>query len=55
MNNQISEFKIDAYSPLEMSERVKTVGVTKANMDFWSTFVLAILAGAFISFGALFF
>lgn len=51
----MNEFKIDAYSPLEMSERVKTVGVTKANLDFWSTFVLAILAGAFISFGALFF
>lgn len=51
----MSEFKIDAYSPDEMSERVKTQGVTKANLDFWSTFVLAILAGAFISFGALFF
>lgn len=46
--------KLDAYSPKEMSERVKTVGVAKANLDFWSMFVLSVLAGAFIAFGALF-
>ncbi|MCQ9207812.1 MAG: formate/nitrite transporter family protein [Omnitrophica bacterium] len=49
------EFKIDAYSPQEMSEKVKTVGVKKANLDTVSTFVLALLAGAFIAFGAVFY
>ncbi|MBW2011064.1 MAG: formate/nitrite transporter family protein [Deltaproteobacteria bacterium] len=51
----MSELKNDAYSPQEISERVKNVGTIKANRDFLSTFVLALLAGAFISFGAVFF
>ncbi|MBW1940850.1 MAG: formate/nitrite transporter family protein, partial [Deltaproteobacteria bacterium] len=51
----MSELKNDAYSPQEISERVKNVGTIKANQDFLSTFVLALLAGAFISFGAVFF
>lgn len=51
----MSEPKFDAYSPQEISERVRTVGVKKANMDGISMFVLSILAGAFIAFGAVFF
>ncbi|MCQ9207013.1 MAG: formate/nitrite transporter family protein [Omnitrophica bacterium] len=51
----MSEPKLDAYSPQEISERVRTVGVKKANMDGISMFVLSILAGAFIAFGAVFF
>ena len=43
----------DAYSPLEIARRVKQTGTTKANLGFVPTMVLAILAGAFISFGAL--
>lgn len=46
------EIKVDAYSPSEIAERVQKVGVVKANLDFLSTFMLAVLAGAFISFGA---
>jgi formate transporter len=46
--------RIDAWMPPEMAERAENVGVKKATMDFWSTFVLAILAGAFIACGALF-
>lgn len=46
------EIKFDAYSPREMAERVETVGVAKANLDFWSMFALSLLAGAFIAFGA---
>jgi len=46
------EFKFDAYSPAEMAERVERVGVTKANLDFWSVLALGTLAGAFIAFGA---
>lgn len=45
----------DAYSPPQIAERVKSVGVTKANADSLTILVLAVLAGAFISLGALFF
>lgn len=55
MTREIPVFKIDAYSPREMAERVEGVGVAKAKLDFWSTFALSILGGAFIGLGALFF
>lgn len=55
MTEHAPEFKIDAYSPQEMAERVKNVGVAKAMLDFWTTFALSILAGAFIGLGAMFF
>ena len=48
-------FDIDAYSPVQMAARVEKAGITKGNMDAVSTFVLAILAGAFIAFGAVFY
>lgn len=51
----MSAFDIDAYSPAQMAARVEKAGTTKGNMDAMSTFVLAILAGAFISFGAVFY
>ncbi len=44
--------RIDAFPPPEMAERAENVGVQKANLDFWSTFALAVLAGAFIALGA---
>jgi len=45
----------DAYKPAEMAARVTTAGVAKANMPFVPTFALAVLAGAFIAFGAMFY
>lgn len=51
----MNAFDIDAYSPAQMAARVEKAGITKGNMDSISTFVLAILAGAFISFGAVFY
>src|SRR3990172_118397 len=45
----------DAYQPAEMAQRVETVGVVKARADVLTTLPLAVLAGAFISLGALFF
>ena len=45
----------DAYSPPEVARRVRDVGVAKARLDAASTFALAVLAGAFISLGALLF
>jgi formate/nitrite transporter len=38
-----------------MAERMEDVGVKMANMDFWSMFALAVLAGSFIGMGAEFF
>lgn len=45
----------DAYTPVQMAARVEKVGITKGNLDFFSAFTLAVLAGAFIGFGAVFF
>lgn len=45
----------DAYSPQEVAERVRDTGVAKARLDLVTMFALAVLAGAFIALGALFF
>ncbi len=50
-----SQVTIDAFPPPEMAERMENVGVSKANLDFWSMFALAVLAGSFIGMGAEFF
>jgi len=46
------QIRFDALPPQEMAERMEDIGVKKANMDFWSMFMLAALAGAFIGLGA---
>lgn len=48
-------FGFDAFSPREIAERVATVGVAKARLPFLPTLMLAVLAGAFIGLGALYF
>jgi formate transporter len=45
----------DELLPAEMAAKAQTLGIKKANMDFLSTFALAVLAGAFIALGAIFF
>jgi len=45
----------DAYTPAEVAQRVEAVGVVKARADVLTTLPLAVLAGAFIALGALFF
>jgi len=45
----------DAYAPREIAARVEAVGVTKARMATLPLLMLGLLAGAFISLGALFF
>jgi formate/nitrite transporter len=45
----------DAYPPPEIARRVERLGVAKARADALSLLVLAVLAGAFISLGALFY
>jgi formate/nitrite transporter len=45
----------DAYAPAQIAERVRDVGVAKANMPTLTLLALAVLAGAFISLGGLFY
>jgi len=45
----------DAYQPRQIAQRVAEMGVAKANADTLTLLVLAVLAGAFISLGALLF
>ncbi|WP_455230963.1 formate/nitrite transporter family protein [Geopseudomonas aromaticivorans] len=45
----------DAYQPSQIAQRVAEMGVAKAGADSLTVLVLAILAGAFISLGALLF
>ena len=51
----MSRTSSDAWSPQEIAQRVESVGVTKARLDVVSLSTLAVLAGAFISLGAVFF
>ena len=46
--------QIDPFLPQEMAERAEAVGVQKAGRDTLTLFTLAVLAGAFIAFGAIF-
>lgn len=50
----MSEFRIDALLPQEMATRAEYLGVRKAEMPFLKMFMLSVLAGAFISLGAVF-
>jgi formate/nitrite transporter FocA (FNT family) len=45
---------LDAYVPAQMAVRVEKAGIVKGNRDFFSTFTLAMMAGVFIAFGAVF-
>jgi formate transporter FocA len=46
--------QLDALLPSEMAVKAEDIGVRKANLNSSRTFVLAILAGAFIALGAAF-
>ena len=46
---------LDAYAPAQIATRVRDVGVAKAMLPVPTMFALALLAGAFIALGALFF
>src|SRR5262245_43817284 len=45
---------VDALLPKEIARKAEAVGAQKTRLDFWSLLVLAVLAGAFIAFGAMF-
>lgn len=48
------QLNFDALVPAEMARRAEYIGTRKTEMSAGSMFVLAILAGAFIGFGAIF-
>jgi formate/nitrite transporter len=48
-------YSADAHSPREIARKVESLGVAKSRTDSLTLLVLAVLAGAFISLGALFF
>ena len=48
-------FGFDAFSPREVAERIEVLGVAKARLPLTSMLLLAVLAGAYIGFGSLFF
>jgi formate transporter len=54
MNNE-NGFSIDALLPPEMALKAEQIGVKKAQIGFHTMFALAVLAGAFISLGAILF
>jgi formate transporter FocA len=49
------EFSIDAFMPPQMANRAEAIGIKKAHLDFWTMFSLAVLAGAFVGAGGVFF
>jgi len=51
----MDDFNIDAYSPAQMAERVENAGVCKTRQCTLTIFALAMLAGAFIALGAVFY
>jgi formate transporter len=52
---RVPSFGFDAISPKEVAERIEVLGVAKARLPLASMGLLAVLAGAYIGFGALFF
>jgi formate transporter FocA len=48
------ELRLDAVLPPEMAEKAEAAGVKKAGLSAPATFILAVLAGAFIALGAIF-
>ena len=54
MSEPLGGQSLDALLPPEMARRAEEVGVRKVSLDAPTTFVLAVLAGAFIALGGVF-
>lgn len=50
----VNQVSVDALLPPQIASKAEDIGVKKGRLDFTSMFLLAILAGAFISLGAIF-
>lgn len=51
----MDNFSVDAYTPKEIATRIEKAGISKSTNDPLRIFALAILAGAFIALGAVFY
>src|SRR5574341_224799 len=49
-----TDLQFDALLPAEMAAKAEQIGMKKARLNPVSMFVLAVMAGAFIAFGAVF-
>lgn len=54
-HEETAVLSLDAVPPPQMAVRAASLGAKKANLDWVSTLVLAVLAGAFIAWGGVFF
>jgi formate transporter len=52
---QLPIFNLQAYSPAEIKEAVETVGIKKATLPFLASFMLAVIGGGSVGFGALYY
>lgn len=50
-----SNLGIDLYAPNEIAEKIENIGIIKAALSLRTMTMLGVPAGAFISFGALYF
>jgi formate transporter len=48
-------YGLDAFAPREIAHKVETIGIGKARLPLLTMWLLAVLAGAFIGLGAMFF
>lgn len=48
-------FGVDAFSPSQITEKIRTVGVSKAHLPLLAMVMLGIAGGGFISLGAIFY
>jgi len=51
----MDNFSVDAYTPKEIAARIEKAGISKSSNDATRVLALAILAGAFIALGAVFY
>jgi formate/nitrite transporter len=51
----VADQTLDSYRPAAIAERIETAGIAKVHLGFVQTSTLAVLAGAFIAFGAMLF
>ncbi len=49
----MEHINIDALLPAAIAKKAELVGAQKCRMSFWPLLMLAMLAGAFIAFGAI--
>lgn len=53
--SRVPENPFDTYAPAQIAARVERVGIAKVRLAVLPTLTLAILAGAFIAFGGMFY